>query len=199
MDELTLRRAQKGDANAFEQLITPYEQMVWRVCWHYLHHREDAMDCAQDVMLKAWRSIGQYQQDCSFSSWLYRIAGSVCIDFLRRQRRMVPSDSMDAMAENGYDPADDAPAPDVSLLQKESAETLSHAIDSLPEDMRTVVILYAFEQLRYEDIAQITNVSVGTVKSRLNRARAKLLAFVRENREQTADFSVKQDERGTAK
>lgn len=199
MDELTLRRAQKGDSTAFEQLITPYEQMVWRVCWHYLHHREDAMDCAQDVMLKAWRSIGQYQQDCSFSSWLYRITGSVCIDFLRRQRRMVPSDSMDAMAENGYDPADDAPTPDVSMLKKESAETLSHAIDSLPEDMRTVVILYAFEQLRYEDIAQITNVSVGTVKSRLNRARAKLLAFVRENQEQNANFSVKQDERGTEK
>lgn len=82
MDELILRRAQKGDASAFEQLVTPYEQMIWRVCWHYLHHREDAMDCAQEVMLKAWRSIGQYRQDCGFSSWLYRIAGSVCIDFL---------------------------------------------------------------------------------------------------------------------
>ena len=56
MDELILRRAQKGDASAFEQLVTPYEQMIWRVCWHYLHHREDAMDCAQEVMLKAWRS-----------------------------------------------------------------------------------------------------------------------------------------------
>ena len=111
----------------------------------------------------------------------------------------MPSDSMDAMAENGYDPADDAPTPDVSMLKKESAETLSRAIDSLPEDMRTVVILYAFEQLRYEDIAQITNVSVGTVKSRLNRARAKLLAFVRENQEQNANFSVKQDEGGTEK
>ena len=64
MDELILRRAQKGDASAFEQLVTPYEQMIWRVCWHYLHHREDAMDCAQEVMLKAWRSIGQYRQDC---------------------------------------------------------------------------------------------------------------------------------------
>ena len=61
MDELILRRAQKGDASAFEQLVTPYEQMIWRVCWHYLHHREDAMDCAQEVMLKAWRSIGQYR------------------------------------------------------------------------------------------------------------------------------------------
>lgn len=111
MDELILRRAQKGDASAFEQLVTPYEQMIWRVCWHYLHHREDAMDCAQEVMLKAWRSIGQYRQDCGFSSWLYRIAGSVCIDFLRKQKRMVDSDSMDAMAENGFEPVDDSPTP----------------------------------------------------------------------------------------
>ena len=114
MDELILRRAQKGDASAFEQLVTPYEQMIWRVCWHYLHHREDAMDCAQEVMLKAWRSIGQYRQDCGFSSWLYRIAGSVCIDFLRKQKRMVDSDSMDAMAENGFEPADDSPTPEAA-------------------------------------------------------------------------------------
>ena len=119
MDELILRRAQKGDASAFEQLVTPYEQMIWRVCWHYLHHREDAMDCAQEVMLKAWRSIGQYRQDCGFSSWLYRIAGSVCIDFLRKQKRMVDSDSMDAMAENGFEPADNSPTPEAALLDRE--------------------------------------------------------------------------------
>ena len=149
MDELILRRAQKGDASAFEQLVTPYEQMIWRVCWHYLHHREDAMDCAQEVMLKAWRSIGQYRQDCGFSSWLYRIAGSVCIDFLRKQKRMVDSDSMDAMAENGFEPADDSPTPEAALLDCESTGDISRAIDQLPADMRTVVILYALEKQRY--------------------------------------------------
>ena len=132
MDELILRRAQKGDASAFEQLVTPYEQMIWRVCWHYLHHREDAMDCAQEVMLKAWRSIGQYRQDCGFSSWLYRIAGSVCIDFLRKQKRMVDSDSMDAMAENGFEPADDSPTPEAALLDRESTGDISRALDQLP-------------------------------------------------------------------
>lgn len=194
MDELILRRAQKGDASAFEQLVTPYEQMIWRVCWHYLHHREDAMDCAQEVMLKAWRSIGQYRQDCGFSSWLYRIAGSVCIDFLRKQKRMVDSDSMDAMAENGFEPADDSPTPEAALLDRESTGDITHALDQLPADMRTVLILYALEKQRYEEIAQITGVSVGTVKSRLNRARRKLAAILANQRNKTknqASYRVK--------
>ena len=197
MDELILRRAQKGDASAFEQLITPYEQMIWRVCWHYLHHREDAMDCAQEVMLKAWRSIGQYRQDCGFSSWLYRIAGSVCIDFLRKQKRTVDTDSMDTMAESGFEPADDTPTPEEALLDSESAGNLSRAIDALPTDMRTVIILYALEKLRYEDIAQSTGVSVGTVKSRLNRARQKLAAILSAQREQNQKSSVLPSERRT--
>ena len=164
MDELILRRAQKGDASAFEQLVTPYEQMIWRVCWHYLHHREDAMDCAQEVMLKAWRSIGQYRQDCGFSSWLYRITGSVC-----------------------------------ALLDRESTGDISRALDQLPANMRTVVILYALEKQRYEDIAQITGVSVGTVKSRLNRARQKLAAILANQREQNEKSSVLPSERRTGK
>lgn len=199
MDELILRRAQKGNASAFEQLVTPYEQMIWRVCWHYLHHREDAMDCAQEVMLKAWRSIGQYRQNCGFSSWLYRIAGSVCIDFLRKQKRMVDSDSMDAMAENGFEPADDSPTPEAALLDRESTGDISRALDQLPADMRTVLILYALEKQRYEDIAQITGVSVGTVKSRLNRARQKLAAILANQREQNEKSSVLPSERRTGK
>ena len=171
MDELILRRAQKGDASAFEQLVTPYEQMIWRVCWHYLHHREDAMDCAQEVMLKAWRSIGQYRQNCGFSSWLYRIAGSVCIDFLRKQKRMVDSDSMDAMAENGFEPADDSPTPEAALLDRESTGDIFRAIDQLPADMRTVLILYALEKQRYEDTAQLPGDSIDTMMSRLNGVR----------------------------
>ena len=145
MDELILRRAQKGDASAFEQLVTPYEQMIWRVCWHYLHHREDAM------------------------------------------------------AENGFEPADDSPTPEAALLDRESTGDISRALDQLPADMRTVLILYALEKQRYEDIAQITGVSVGTVKSRLNRARQKLAAILANQREQNEKSSVLPSERRTGK
>lgn len=188
MDELTLRRAQSGDPAAFEALVTPYEQMLWRVCWHHVHQREDAMDCVQEVMLKAWRSIGQYRRDCGFSSWLYKIAVSVCIDFLRHQSRTPDSDSMDQMAENGFEARDTSPTPEEAALHSESDTQLQQALDSLPDDMRTTVILYALEQQRYEEIADIMHVSVGTVKSRLNRARAKISSYLEAHREQKTHF-----------
>ena len=112
---------------------------------------------------------------------------------------MVDGDSMDAMAENGFEPADDSPTPEAELLDRESTGDISRALDQLPADMRTVVILYALEKQRYEDIAQITGVSVGTVKSRLNRARQKLAAILANQREQNEKSSVLPSERRTGK
>lgn len=177
-DEFTLRRAQKGDASAFEALVTPHEQMLWRVCWHYTHHREDAADCLQETMFKAWKAIRSYRGDCSLSGWLYRIAASVCLDFLRRQKRLPDTQSADGMAEEGFTPADASPTPDEAVIRAESAEDLRAAMDSLPGDMRTALILYALEGLGYEEIARITQASLGTVKSRISRARQKLASFL---------------------
>lgn len=178
LDEITLRRAQKGDPRAFEQLVTPHEQMLWRVCWHYTHHQEDVADCLQETMLKAWRSISSYRGDCALSSWLYRIAATVCLDFLRKQKRLPDTESADELADSGFTPVDGSPAPDEAILKAESAANLQAAIDLLPGDMRTVLILYALEGLGYEQIAEATQTSVGTVKSRLNRARQKLTKFL---------------------
>lgn len=177
-DEFTLRRAQKGDAQAFEQLVTPHEQMLWRVCWHYTHHQEDAADCLQETMLKAWRAIKSYRGECSLSSWLYRIASTVCLDFLRKQKRLPQTESTDELAEEGFSPVDESPTPDEAILKAESADSIRAAIDSLPGDMRTVIILYALQGLPYEEIADTMNTSVGTVKSRLNRARQKIAKFL---------------------
>ena len=178
MDEFTLRRAQKGDPQAFEQLVTPHEQMLWRVCWHYTHHQEDAADCLQETMLKAWKAIGSYRGDCALSSWLYRIAATVCLDFLRKQKRLPDTESADELADSGFTPVDNSPTPDEAILKSESAANLQAAIDMLPGDMRTVLILYALEGQPYEVIAQATNTAVGTVKSRLNRARQKIAKFL---------------------
>lgn len=193
MDELILRRAQKGDTAAFEQLITPYEQLVWRVCWHYTHHMEDARDCAQEAMVKAWRSLPQYRQDCALETWLYRIAASCCVDFLRKQKRHA-AESTDALAENGFDPADPAPQPDETALRRDEKQQLCQAMDLLPEDMRTALILSAVEGRKYEEIAQITGVASGTVKSRINRARQKLKEILT-SREQSSSRAVQYDER----
>lgn len=193
MDELILRRAQKGDTAAFEQLITPYEQLVWRVCWHYTHHQEDAKDCAQETMVKAWRSLRQYRQDCALESWLYRIAASCCVDFLRRKKRHA-ADSADELAETGFDPVDPAPLPEERALQQEAKSQLYQALDQLPEEMRTALILSAVEGRKYEEIAQITGVAAGTVKSRINRARQKL-AEILADQEQSARTIVQHSER----
>ena len=180
-DEFTLRRAQKGDARAFEMLVTPHEQMLWRVCWHYTHHQEDAADCLQEAMLKAWKAIKSYRGDCSLSTWLYRIASTVCLDFLRKQKRLPPTESADELAEDeGFTPVDSSPTPDEAVIKAESADNLRAAIDSLPAEMRTVIILYALQGLGYEEIATATQTSIGTVKSRLNRARQKITKFLQD-------------------
>ena len=193
MDELILRRAQKGDASAFEALVAPYEAMIWRVCWHYIGHREDARDCAQEALLKAWRSIGAYRRDCSLESWLYRICASVCVDFQRRRRRAETEP-----LEEGFDPPDPAAPPDEAAAQRQEREALRRAIAALPEDMRTALILYALERKKYEEIAEITGAAVGTVKSRLSRAREKLQEMLSDG-EQSGQTIVQQSRRRDAR
>ena len=196
MDELILRRAQKGDHAAFEQLITPCESMVWRVCWRYTRNHEDAADCAQETMLKAWRALPQYRKDCTVETWLYRICISCCLDFLRRKRGGQDV-SLSEMSEAGFDPPSASPTPEESTMKKEASAELQQAIDQLPEDMRTVLILSALEDRKYEDIAEITGVAVGTVKSRLNRARVKLAQILSQMREPSTKSCVQHVERRT--
>lgn len=192
-DELALRRAQRGDAAAFEALMMPLEGMVWRVCYHYTGQAQDAQDCAQEAMLKAWRSLPGYRGENRFESWLYRICVSCCLDYLRARRRR-PTVSADELAEAGFDPADPAPPPEETVLAGEEKAALRGAIDALPEEMRTVLILYALEGRRYEEIAEITGSAVGTVKSRLNRAREKISAQLSKRREHSGKTSVQHHE-----
>ena len=85
-DQLLLHQAQQGNAQAFEALVTPHEAMLWRLCWRYTRNEADAQDCMQDTMLKAWRSFATFHGECALQSWLYRIAASCCLDFLRRRQ-----------------------------------------------------------------------------------------------------------------
>ena len=108
MDELLLRRAQRGDPDAFEQLIGPLEQRIWRICWHYTGNREAAEDCGQETMLRIWRNLGNYRGDCALESWVYRIAANCCMDYLRKKKRD-RSVSVEPLKEQGFDPADPSP------------------------------------------------------------------------------------------
>lgn len=193
-DELTLRRAQNGDPAAFEQLVTPHEGLIWRVCWQMLGSTEDAKDAMQETMLKAWRSLGSYRGEAAFSSWLYRVAVSCCTDALRRQK-LRRADSVDALREAGFDPADTAPGPEDRLEQKDRRAQIRAALAQLPEEQRTVLVLTAIEGKSYEETAALLGVAMGTVKSRCNRARAKLSEILSQSTEQSAAASVKTDRR----
>ena len=105
--------------------------MLWRVCWHYTQHREDARDCVQEAMLKAWRALPQYRGDCSLETWLYRIAASCCLDLLRKQRR-TPAASAEQLAEEGFDPPDPSPQPEEELQRRDERAELQNALAALP-------------------------------------------------------------------
>ena len=194
MDELLLRRAQSGDPEAFEQLMEPLEQLVWRVCWHYTGNREAAEDCGQEAMIRIWRNLANYRGECALESWVYRIAANCCMDWLRKKKRD-RSVSMEPMVEQGFDPADEAPGTEEQVVAKDERQRLREAIALLPEDQREALILTQLEKVPYEEAARALGVSEGTVKSRVNRAKARLKEILSAERELSPPGNVKKDER----
>ena len=194
MDELLLRRAQSGDPEAFERLMEPLEQLVWRVCWHYTGNREAAEDCGQEAMIRIWRNLANYRGECALESWVYRIAANCCMDWLRKKKRD-QSVSMETMVEQGFDPADDAPGTEAQVVAKDERQRLREAIALLPEDQREALILTQLEKVPYEEAARALGVSEGTVKSRVNRAKARLKEILSAERELSPPGNVKKDER----
>ena len=194
MDELLLRKAQHGDPEAFEQLITPLEQLIWRICWHYTGNREAAEDCGQEAMLRIWRSLDSYRGDCALESWVYRIAANCCMDYLRKKKRD-KSVSMEPMQEQGFDPADPSPGTEEQVVAADEQKRLREAITMLPEDQREALIMTQLEKVPYEEAARLLGVSEGTIKSRVNRAKARLKEILSGERELSPPGNVKIDER----
>ena len=194
MDELLLRRAQRGDADAFEQLMTPLEKLIWRVCWHYTGQHETASDCAQEAMIKIWRSLEGYRGDCAFESWVYRIAANCCMDAMRKKKRD-RSESIEPLKEAGFDPADPEPGTEEKVIAAERKRQLRECIARLPEDQRDALVMTQLEGVSYEDAARQLNVSEGTIKSRVNRAKAKLKEWLTDSGELSAPGSVQKSER----
>ena len=194
MDELLLHRAQHGDPDAFEQLIGPLEQLIWRICWHYTGNRENAEDCGQETMVRIWRSLENYRGECALESWVYRIAANCCMDFLRKKKRD-QSVSMEPLKEQGFDPADPSPGTEEQVVAAEEKKRLREAITLLPEDQREALVMTQLEKVPYEEAAQMLGVSEGTVKSRVNRAKARLKEILSAERELSPPGNVKKDER----
>lgn len=183
-----IQLCQKGDVRAFEQLIEGYEKRIINYCYRMLGNAQDAEDAAQEVFVKVFRFIGSFTGQSSFSTWLYRIASNVCLDLLRKaKRRPQESVSIYQYNEEGEEfslPIEDkSPTPYEKAQQSEAQKALLAALEKLGEEQKRVVILRDIEGLSYEEIAAVTGVTPGTVKSRLNRARKSLQKYLAPYRE----------------
>ena len=176
-DELLIRRAQRGDADAFEQLLLEHQKNVYNLCYRMAGNPDDAMDLSQETFLRAWRFLDQYQFASAFSTWLYRLCSNICIDFLRRRRRQqtVPLTIEDADGEEQtYAVPDAQPLPEEQVELKLTRETLAAAMAQLLPEHRAVLQLRVVNEMSYEQISDVLDIQIGTVKSRLSRARNQL-------------------------
>ncbi len=179
MDEKELiARCREGDMDAFEQLMSAYQQRIYNVAYRMMGNPHDASDLTQETMIRIYRFIGSFRGESAFSTWVYHITLNGCREALRRlSRHPVVSLDEPLQMDDGEllrELPDKAPLPEEHYLNQELSELLQTLIAELPPEYRAVLILRENEGLRYEEIAAETGISIGTVKSRLNRARARL-------------------------
>jgi RNA polymerase sigma factor (sigma-70 family) len=169
--------AQRGDVESFNELVRLFEGRVYNLCYRMVGDADSAADAAQDAFLSAFRNLRSFRGG-SFRSWMLRIATNTCYDVLRARKRR-PSVSLDIEAddESASSPlqiADTAESPDEVAQRRELAAAIQEGLTGLPDEQRIVLILSDIQGLAYEEIAQITNSNLGTIKSRLSRGRARL-------------------------
>ena len=172
-DEVLLRRTQKGDADAFEELMAGQESRMYAIALRMMGNREDAQDCAQEAMVRIYRAMSAFKGQSSLATWIYRITMNTCLDELRRKKNR-PSTSLDNLLDQGWSPSDGDNSPERRAIQSETRKTLAGAIRDLPEDMRSSIVLRDVQGYSYDEIAQMLDVNVGTIKSRISRGREKL-------------------------
>lgn len=183
---LLIQKAQKGDTNAFGTLVASYEKFIFNVACKMFSNSEDAADIAQEALIKAYKNIDKFDFNSSFSTWLYRITVNACIDEMRR-RKGKDNISIDAEDEESgltLQIEDTSLGAEERVIQNETVSEVRMAIDKLSEEHKTVIILRDLQDMTYEQVAETLNLSIGTVKSRLARARKSLKDIILKDREQ---------------
>ena len=167
-------------ALAFETLVAPCERQVYFTCLGMMGNAQDAQDCAQETLVKAFRGFSGFRNDAKVSTWLYSIATRCCTDALRRRHEAV---SLEQLQEEGFDPPGDDPSPYLQLEAGERRRLLREALQRLPYEHRQPVVLCDLQGLSYDEAAQALGIPLGTVKSRLSRARTALKNILSKNAE----------------
>ncbi len=167
----------RGDHSAFEKIVLKYQDRVYNLCYRFLGDKQEAEDSAQEIFIKVYRALKGFKLKSSFYTWLYRIVINTCknrvksLEFRRAKSRVSIDDDQEKKNHEISGIADNNNLPDTGLEQKEKIKKIQEAINSLPPDQKTMVILRDIEGLSYDEIANITKDRLGTVKSKLSRAR----------------------------
>ena len=178
-----IKAAARGDQSAFSELVTAYERLVYNTAKSKVFSHEDAMDVSQEVFIKIWRSLPNWRGECRFATWIYKVCVNASLDFLRRAPEGTESLSGrpdEDGEERPLEIADESvsASPESSLEQNETTMAVRRAIAKLPDDQRQIVVLRDIDGYTYEEIAEMLSLGLGTVKSRINRARVRLKALL---------------------
>jgi RNA polymerase sigma-70 factor (ECF subfamily) len=175
IDQQLVERVQRGDKTAFDLLVVKYQRKIFRLLSRLIRDTAEIEDVAQEAFVKAYRALPNFRGDSAFYTWLYRIAINTAKNYLVSQGRRAPTstqaDVEDAETFDDGDHLRDLNTPDSMLVTKQVAEAVNRAIDQLPEDLRTAIVLRELEGLSYEEIAESMQCPIGTVRSRIFRAR----------------------------
>jgi RNA polymerase sigma-70 factor, ECF subfamily len=174
VDQKLVVRAQRGEKTAFELLVRKYQHRVAKLVSRYVRDRAEVEDVTQETFIKAYRAINGFRGDSAFYTWLYRIAVNTAKNYLESQGRRPPGTDLDAEGAEALaqgEPLRDVATPERHLLTDEIAATVRRAINALPPDLRMAITLREIEGLSYEEIAEVMECPIGTVRSRIFRAR----------------------------
>lgn len=175
LDLELVRRVQRGDKRGFDLLVLKYQQKIVNLVLGYVRDPTEALDVAQEAFIRAYRALPEFRGDSAFYTWLYRIAINTAKNWLLARSRRPPQDDVDAETAEQLDMGTrlkEYDTPEHQLITEEVARTVRQALDDLPEDLRTAITLREMEGLSYEEIAAAMSCPVGTVRSRIFRARA---------------------------
>ena len=175
IDQILVERAQAGDRHAFDQLVSKYQRKLGRLLSRFIRDSAEIEDVTQEAFIKAYRALPSFRGDSAFYTWLYRIGINTAKNYLVAQGRRAPTstqfDSEEAETFESADQLRDINTPESLLMSKQIGETVNSAIDALPEELRRAIVLREIDGLSYEEIADLMDCPIGTVRSRIFRAR----------------------------
>ena len=183
VDQLLVERAQRGDKKAFELLVSKYQRKLARLLSRFIRDSAEVEDVTQEAFIKAYRALPAFRGDSAFYTWLYRIGINTAKNYLVAMGRRAPTTTeIDSEEAEGFEDGDqlrDLNTPENELASRQIADTVNQTLGELPEELRTAITLREIEGLSYEDIANIMNCPIGTVRSRIFRAREAIAAKLR--------------------